>query len=131
MTRRALSPSAVFDSTRFGFSQAVVTHGPPTIHVSGQVGWDPVTGAVGPDLAAQIEEAFRNLARVLDAADADLSAVAALRIYIVESTADDLAPVRVALQRHFPSDPPAATWLIVSRLADNAMLGEVEAIAVR
>jgi len=131
LTRHALTPASVFDSTQFGFSQAVTTDGGTTIHVSGQVGWDPDSGVVGPDLASQLDGALRNLALVLDAASAHLRDVASLRIYVVEEAAGDLAPIRVGLQRYFPSDPPAATWLVVNRLADPAMLIEVEATAVR
>lgn len=126
--RRDVTPASVFDSRRFGFSQAVVVSGGATVHVSGQVGWSPETGAAGDTLEAQVPAAFDNLARVMEACGGDLDDIVALRIYVVER-ADDLAPVGVELRSRF-TRPPAATWIRVAGLADDAMLIEVEATAV-
>ncbi len=130
MGRRTVNPPTVFDTLGYGFSQAVTTTGEKTIHVSGQVGWDRNEALAGDDLETQIEAAFVNLAHVLSAAGAELVDVAALRIYVVESAADDLSPVRRALGRTFPAEPPAATWLVVRGLASPGLLVEVEATAV-
>lgn len=129
MERRQVVPDGVFDSRRFGFSQAIAVAGGTTVHVSGQVGWDPERGAAGDTLAAQVPVAFDNLARVLAAAGGGLDDVVALRIYVVEAAGDDLAAVGDELRRRF-EQPPAATWLRISGLADAAMLIEVEATAV-
>lgn len=127
--RRLIAPADVFDSRPYGFAQAVAVTGGTTLHVSGQVGWDPQRGAAGDTLTAQVPAAFDNLDRVLRAAGGTLDDVVALRIYVVEAAGPDLAPVGEELRRRF-RDPPATTWLRVVGLADPAMLVEVEATAV-
>lgn len=129
MDRRSVVPDGVFDSRQFGFSQAVVARGGATVHVSGQVGWDPDTGAVGDTLADQVPVAFDNLERVLAACGGGLDALVALRLYVVEAAGSDLTAVGDELRRRFPQEPPAATWIRVAGLADPAMLFEVEATA--
>ena len=126
---RPVVPEDVFDSRRYGFSQAVVVAGgAPTVHVSGQVGWDPERGAAGPTLADQVPVAFENLDRVLRSCGGGLDDVVALRIYVTSAAGDDLASVGEELRRRFTS-PPAATWIRVEGLADPSMLVEVEATA--
>lgn len=132
MPRSYINPPEIFDSRQHGFSQAVVTDGQRRIDVSGQVGWDSDQRLVGTDLATQVEKAAANLGLVLEAAGASLADVTALRIYVVEATADDLSPITAMLQRHFPRDtPPATTWLVVSALAAKGLLVELEATAVQ
>ena len=131
VSRSQIDPPGVFDSRQYGFSQAVVTDGTKRIDVSGQVGWDSRGQLAGSDLASQVDKAAENLGLVLEAADASLADVTALRIYVVESAADDLSPITDMLQRSFPLErPPATTWLIVSGLAGEGLLVEIEATAV-
>jgi enamine deaminase RidA (YjgF/YER057c/UK114 family) len=128
--RKQIDPPDVFDSRRYGFSQAVATSGGDTIHVSGQVGWDRDENLVGADLASQTHQAFDNLATVLAAAGATMADVVALRIYIVEAAGDDHGPVGDALRARFPAEaPPASSWIVVAGLAGDGLLIEVEATA--
>ncbi len=129
MERQDVVPDGVFDSRQFGFSQAVVTSGGRTAHVSGQVGWSPEDGAVSPVLSGQVPAAFDNLERVLAACDGGLQDVVALRIYIAEAAGEDLQAVGDELRSRFER-PPAATWVRVAGLADPSMLVEIEATAV-
>lgn len=131
MERTTVNPPDVFDSRRYGFSQAVTARGGTHVFVSGQVGVDLDLRPVSDDLAGQTEAALDNLARILDAAGGGLGDVVALRIYVVASAADDLSPVGDGLRARFgPEDPPASTWLVVTGLADPGMLIEIEAQAV-
>lgn len=131
MPRSHINPPELFDSLQYGFSQAVVTDGRRRIDVSGQVGWDRDEHLVGADLATQLDKATDNLRVVLEAVGASLADVTALRIYVVEAAAADLSPVTAMLQRHFPREaPPATTWLVVSGLAGDGLLVELEATAV-
>jgi len=131
MTRRSINPSDVFDSTRYGFSQAVATEGGTLVHVSGQVGWDAKEQLVSADLAGQTERALDNLDKVLRAAGGGLLDVVSLRIYVVESAGGDVAPIGRALTARFNTErQPAATWLVVSGLAADGLLIEIEAVAV-
>ncbi len=129
MERSEVVPDDVFDSQQFGFSQAVVTNGGRTVHVSGQVAWNPHEVTAGPSLTDQVPAAFDNLDRVLRACGGTIQDVVALRIYVVDRAGGDLRPVGDELRRRFDR-PPAATWLRVSGLADPSMLVEVEATAV-
>jgi enamine deaminase RidA (YjgF/YER057c/UK114 family) len=92
MQRRQINPPTVFDSQRYGFSQAVATTGGSLVHVSGQVGWDTDEQLAGRDLTTQMAKAPDNLEDVLAAAGGVLADVVALRIYTVQSAASDLAP---------------------------------------
>lgn len=130
MYRSNLDPSTVFDSRRYGFSQAVVTHGGRRVHLSGQVAVDADERTVGEDLATQLPVVFDNIERVLDAADAALDDVVVLRIYLVESVRDQQREVADALRRRFPVDPPATSWVFVTGLSEPEWLVEVEAEAV-
>lgn len=129
--RRQIDPPEVFDSRRYGFSQAVLTRGGSIVHVSGQVGWDRNERLAGSGLAAQTDRALDNLETVLAAAGGSLADVVSLRIYVVESAAGDLSPIGETLRTRFPVEaPPASTWLVVSGLAGDGLLVEIEAIAV-
>jgi len=131
MPRSHISPPEIFDSRQYGFSQAVVTDGQRRIDVSGQVAWDRDEHLVGTDLATQVNKATDNLRVVLESVGASLADVTALRIYVVEAAAEDLSPITAMLQRHFPREaPPATTWLVVSGLAGDGLLVELEATAV-
>ena len=130
--RRFINPPDVWDSTRHGFSQAVVAAPGATIHVSGQVDWDVDRQIGSDDLGQQALGAFANLDRVLQAAGATLEDVVSLRIYIVAEPDDDLAPVGDALRATFrPGAGPAATWILVRGLANPAFRIEIEATAIR
>jgi enamine deaminase RidA (YjgF/YER057c/UK114 family) len=126
-----VNPADAWDSTRFGFSQAVVAAPGDMIFVSGQVDWDASQTTGHRDLASQTPGAFTNLVRVLEAAGASAGDVTALRIYLVADPSDDTSAVSEALRTTFgPGPGPAATWIMVRGLADPNLLIEVEATAV-
>ena len=131
MKRRSINPAQLFDSTHYGFSQAVATASGTTVYVSGQVGWDADGQLAAGGFAGQTASAFDNLATVLEAAGGSLLDAVSLRIYVVGEAADDLAPITEALLSRFPKDKqPATTWLVVSGLAADGLLIEIEAVAV-
>jgi enamine deaminase RidA (YjgF/YER057c/UK114 family) len=129
--RRFVNPGDAWNSTQYGFSQAVVAAPGDMIFVSGQVDWDANQTIGHRDLASQARGAFANLVRVLEAAGASAADVTALRIYIVADPRDDTSAVSEALRTTFgPGPGPAATWIMVRGLADPDLLIEVEATAV-
>ncbi len=129
--RRFVNPPDAWNSTQYGFSQAVVAAPGEMVFVSGQVDWDRDQRIGHHDLAAQTPGAFANLVRVLTAAGASPEDVTALRIYIVADASDDTSAVSAALRATFgPGSGPAATWIMVRGLADPEFLIEVEATAV-
>jgi enamine deaminase RidA (YjgF/YER057c/UK114 family) len=129
--RRFVNPPDAWNTTQFGFSQAVVAAPGDIIFVSGQVDWDADRNIGHRDLASQTPGAFANLVRVLEAAGASAGDVTALRIYIVADPSDDTTAVSEALRSTFgPGPGPAATWIMVCGLAAPDLLIEVEASAV-
>jgi enamine deaminase RidA (YjgF/YER057c/UK114 family) len=97
------------------------------IAVSGQVAMDEVGQLVGKDdFAAQAEQCFANLARVLEQAGGSLADVVMLTTYL---TAREHAPAFLAVRaRHFPTDPPATTT-VIARMLHPDLLIEIQALA--
>ena len=132
MSTSRINPSEIFDSRPFGFSQIVVKEGSArTIHVSGQVAWNPDQEIVGEgDLYRQVVQSLRNLEAALGHASATLGDVVALRIYIKDTHIDDSEAVSRGLIEVFGQDLPCATWIGVPRLAREEFLVEIEPTVV-
>lgn len=108
------------------YSQGIVTSG-RTLETAGITARDPEGRLVGTgDMRAQVAQAFRNLADVLEAAGAKLEHVVKYTVYTtdidryIDETFDIRAPYFIGR--------PAATLVQVSRLWDAAMLVEVSAV---
>jgi enamine deaminase RidA (YjgF/YER057c/UK114 family) len=97
------------------------------IAVSGQVAMDEAGQLVGKDdFAAQAEQCFANLARVLEQAGGRLVDVVSLTTYLA---AREHAPAFLAARaRHFPTDPPATTTVIAQLLHPDFLI-EIQALA--
>lgn len=130
--REAVNPPELYNSVPFGFSHAVLQTGGRTLHLAGQVAWNPAGELVGrDDLAAQIDQALANLRAVLASCSATPKDVVRLRTYVVNHTPDKLAPIGSAITAFFDGVPPAPNTLIgVQTLALPEFLIEIEATAV-
>ena len=113
-----------------GFAHGVLAEG-RTVWVAGQIGSDPA-GNFADGLAAQAEQALRNIAAVLAAAGAKPEQVVRLTWYMTD-LADYTARLkeigqayRRVMGRHFP----AMTAVEVRRLVEPRALIEIEATAV-
>jgi enamine deaminase RidA (YjgF/YER057c/UK114 family) len=97
--------------------------------LSGQVALDESGNMVGEgDAAAQCEQIFRNIERLLSKAGASLDDVDQLTCNLTER---DAFPAYSALKRRiFPDSAPAGTSVIVAGLLDPRFLLEVEVVAV-
>ncbi len=127
--RRRISSSSPYEDV-IGFSRAVRVG--DTVYVSGTVAWgDPPEAdmLVGEgNVYLQARQALRNIERALIEAGASLSDVVRTRIYLT-----DIDRWEEAARAHaevFAAVKPAATMVEVSRLAEAAMLVEIEAVAV-
>lgn len=107
-------------------SSAIVVGG--MIYTSGQVGRDPRSGLVAPDLAGQIEQAMLNLQDVLRAAGGSLASVVKTTVFL--TSREDVAAMNGLYAPYFPVTKPARSTLIVG-LAQPELLFEIEAIALR
>jgi len=107
------------------YSQATVCGG--QIYISGQLGLDPGTGQfVEGDVAAQAEQALKNIEAILTAAGVEPVAVLKTTILLVDIA--DFAKVNAVYAKHFPKDPPARAAFAVTALPLGALV-EIEAVA--
>ena len=131
MTRLTINPANLFDSRQYGFSQVIIAEGTRTIYCSGQVSWDEDEQIGSGDLGEQTRSSLRNVERAVSAAGGKLDDVVSLRIYIAGEHIRNTGAIRQALLDTFGSEnPPAATWIGVTALANPAFAVEIEAIAV-
>jgi 2-iminobutanoate/2-iminopropanoate deaminase len=126
MTRQAVStttaPAAVGP-----YSQAIISG--EFVFCSGQLGLDPVTGAmVEGGVEAQAERALRNLAAVLDAAGLSINDVVKMTVFLADI--DDFAAVNAVYGPFMPDPPPARSTFAVGGLPKGGLV-EIEAIAHR
>lgn len=123
-----IPPSRRAAYERAQFAPAVVAGG--LIHVSGQVGRDPATGEVPPDLETQLGHVFEGLKLVLAEAGAQMSDIVSLTSYHVGDMAEHMPAFIAARARYISGDFPAWTAVAVSGLAAPAFKIEVAAIAL-
>ncbi len=124
--RRRVSSNSPYEDV-IGFSRAVRVG--DTVYVSGTVAWGDDGELVGEgDVYLQARQALRNIERALVEAGASLGDVVRTRIYLT-----DIDRWEAAARAHaeaFAEVKPASSMVEVSRLADPAMLVEIEAVAV-
>ena len=126
---RRVDPPDVFDTRRYGFSQAVMVEAGRRLVLSGQVAVDVHDRTVGRALREQLDRSVENIRRVLSAVGAGLGEVVMLRIYVVEAAAGELSAVSSMLLETFPDRPPATTWIMMAGLTRPDWLVELEAEA--
>ena len=123
-----VNPPHLHDPTPNGYSMAVVSPLSGRLaFVSGQGGQDD-TGALSPDFGQQVEQAYANLAAVLEALDAGPEQVMKLTVYVVDYDMSKLGILTANVTHMFGSTLPAQTLVPVPKLAVDGMLFEVEAI---
>lgn len=121
-----LEPPRSFDSPLH--SQGVLVTAPGRLaFVSGQVGVRP-DATIGAGVEEQTRIAFDNVDRVLAEASLGLGDVASLRTYL--TSADHIPAFTRAAEECLAGHRPASTLLLLDRLANPALLVQVEAVAV-
>ncbi len=128
MAVRHINPDGLHRSP--AFSQAVVVEQPAkTIYIGGQNGVDADGKVVGPTLAEQAVQAFRNLATILESEGASLSNIVHWTIAVVEgqSVSEGVAAFQ---QVWNPADPPPAITVHIVAALGPGMLVEIDAVAV-
>lgn len=110
------------------YSQAVVAPTGKMVFLSGQIGLEPVTGAlVTESFEAQVEQAFNNMHRVIEAAGGDAHSIVKLTLYLTDLS--QFTQVNEIMSRVIPQPFPARSTVGVSSLPKAATF-EVEAIIV-
>ncbi|WP_395676409.1 RidA family protein [Inquilinus sp.] len=125
------NPAGLYDPSANGYSHlAEVRAGARLVFVAGQ-GGENEKAELSPDFRAQVRQAFANLRTALAAAGAGPGDVAKLTVLIVDHTEAKLHDLGAELEQTFGSGKkPTCTLIPVPRLALDAMLFEVEAVAV-
>ena len=125
-----INPAHLHDPTPNGYSTAVIAPaGARVVPVSGQGGQD-ATGALSPEFACQVVQAYANLGAVLDALGARRDQVAKLTVFVVDHDMSKLEVLTRTVREMFGSSLPAQTLVPVPKLAIDPMLFEVEAVVI-
>ena len=98
-----------------------------TIYLSGQLGLDPATGNLYPDIDRQIDQAFQNLRAVATTAGASLDDAVKLTLFLTDLA--HFAKVNETMARYFTQPYPARSTVQVSALPKGASF-EADAILV-
>lgn len=125
-----VNPPNLFDPTPNGYSTAVIVpRGARVAYISGQGGQD-ATGALSPDFAVQVKQAYANLRAALDGIGARPDQVAKLTVFVVDHDMSKLGVLTQSVMEMFGETLPAQTLVPVPKLAIDPMLFEVEAIVM-
>ena len=112
-----------------GYSHGVeVTAGARLLFTAGQVG-RRADGSIPEDFVGQARIAWRNLTRVLEAADMSMADVVKLTFLLTD--AGHVEAFRPIWDEFVGPHRPAATLQIVAALARPGLLVEIEAVAAR
>jgi enamine deaminase RidA (YjgF/YER057c/UK114 family) len=125
-----VNPRNLYDPTPNGYSTAVIVPREARLaYISGQGGQDS-TGALSPDFAVQVKQAYANLGTALDALGARPDQVAKLTVFVVDHDMSKLEVLTRNVKEMFGETLPAQTLIPVPKLAIDPMLFEVEAVVI-
>ena len=108
------------------YSQAIEVNG--MVFTSGVIPVNPATGEIPEGVEAQAEQAFSNMAALLQAAGTSIEAVIKTTLFIKEM--NDFGKINEVYAKYFTGTFPARSCVEVARLPKDVLL-EVEAIATK
>lgn len=127
MEKERLTPSNVWDSTQYRFSQAIrVRQCQDLLFIAGQAGIDE-QGRIVQGLEPQIRQSFENIRRIVTAAGGSMANIVKITGYFTDMRA--LETYTKLLDEVFIEEFPAATVVQVNSLALEPLLVEIDAIA--
>jgi len=98
------------------------------LFISGQVGFDPATGAlIEGDISAQTDQVMRNIGALLEVAGTDFAHVVRTTVFLVDM--GEFAAMNAVYARYAVDPPPARSTVQVAALPRNARV-EIDVIAV-
>ncbi len=116
------------------YHHVAVATGTRQVHIAGQVAWDADGNLVAPgDLAGQVAQVFRNVAKALEAADATFEDVVRFTWYVVDWQPEKMEAFGAGIEqaaREFELSSPPASLIGVSILFEPGILVEAEVTAV-
>lgn len=98
------------------------------LFTSGQLGLDPVTGALPEGVEAQADQAIKNLRAVIEEAGMTLQNVVKTTVFLADI--NDFAAVNEIYARYFTGEVPARSCVQAAALPKGGLF-EIEAIAVK
>ena len=125
MTERAAVHTDAAPRAIGPYSQAIRAGG--LVFTAGQVGAEPGTADLVDGVAAQADQALRNLAAVLEAAGTSFDQVVKTTIFLVDLA--DFATVNEAYARYLSPPYPARSTIQVAGLPKGARV-EIEMVAL-
>ncbi len=124
---KPFSPPTVAAPT--GYSHGVeLGAGARIVYVAGQVGAAP-DGSIAKDIRGQATQAWKNIENVLAAAGMELKDIVKVNHYLTRK--EDIAGYREVRAKALGSHQPASTLLVISALAREEFLVEVECVAAK
>jgi len=112
-----------------GYTHVVEVRRGRTIYIAGQVALDQTGAVVGKgDFAAQAKQVFENLRLALAAAGATFDNLVKVTTFVTDMS--QLQVLREVRAKYYGNNAPASTLVQVAKLANDALMIEVEAIAV-
>jgi reactive intermediate/imine deaminase len=122
-----LNPPAL--SVPTGYTHVVQVHGGRTIYIAGQVALDESGNVVGKgDFAAQTTQVFENLKSALAAGGATFDNLVKVTTFVTDLS--QMQTLRSIRAKYYGKDPPASTLVQITKLANDDLMIEIEAIAV-
>ncbi len=106
------------------YSQAITADG--FLFTSGQLGMDPATGTLQPDIKAQTAQSLQNIQAILEAAGLRKSDVVKTVVFL--KNMDDFAAVNEIYADFFGDHKPARSCVEVARLPKGGLV-EIEVVA--
>jgi 2-iminobutanoate/2-iminopropanoate deaminase len=98
------------------------------LFISGQVGFDPATGAlVDGDVSAQTDQVMRNIDALLKAAGAGFAHVVRTTVFLADM--GEFAAMNAVYARYVVDPPPARSTVQVAALPRHARV-EIDVVAV-
>lgn len=99
-----------------------------TLYTSGQLGLDPVTGALPEGVEAQAHQALKNLGAVLEAGGMSFADVTKTTVFLANMS--DFAAINAIYGEYFTGNAPARSCVQAAALPKGGLF-EIEAVAVK
>ena len=122
-----LNPPALSAPT--GYTHVVQVHGGRTIYIAGQVALDKSGNVVGKgDFGAQATQVFENLKSALAAGGATFDNLVKVTTFVTDLS--QMQTLRSIRAKYYGKNSPASTLVQITKLANDDLMIEIEAIAV-
>jgi len=125
MKKQLISTGSIFEE-QVAFSRAVVVD--KTIYVSGCTGYNYETMEIADDIVAQTEQTFKNIASVLNQANATFQDV--VRVHYILQDANEWDQCWPTIRKYFGDVKPACTVYCAPLVNDQIKI-EIEVTAVK